>query len=76
MIIQLTSTHRFKQQETTGVVWRQRLGIACQMIPLMFLPVLIPLQLAFGIPLVVMPFSILCGLLLFTIGYILRGGQA
>jgi uncharacterized membrane protein len=51
---------------------RNTLGTILQLIPLLALPVLIPLQLGFGIPLVVMPFALLVGATLFVVGHWLR----
>ncbi len=48
------------------------IGIFCQFVVLCVLPVLVLWQLLFGIPLIVMPISLLTGVILFTIGTKLR----
>ena len=53
-------------------VMRQQVGTAMQAVVLMALPLLIPFQLLYGMPLVVMPVLTLTGIVLFTVGHHLR----
>ncbi len=52
---------------------RQTVGWLMQLAALTFLPLVILFQLNFGLPLLVMPISILIGIVVFVIGTKLRG---
>lgn len=51
---------------------KQTIGIGLQLIVLALLPTLIAFQLYFGFKLIVMPFSLVVGIVIFTIGAKLR----
>lgn len=51
---------------------KHHIGILLQLIVLSVLPILVIWQLNFGIPLIVMPVSLLIGVVLFTLGTKLR----
>ena len=53
---------------------RQHVGFLLQFAVLVFLPMLILWQLAFGFPLIVMPALTVVGIVVFWIGYKLREG--
>ncbi|MEI7701558.1 MAG: hypothetical protein WCK86_17295 [Planctomycetia bacterium] len=51
---------------------RHILGLICQFITLTLLPSIVIFQLFFGFRLIVMPISLLCGVILFSLGTWLR----
>jgi len=51
---------------------KHTLGLLCQLITLAMLPSIIIFQLFFGFRLIVMPISLLCGVVLFSLGTWLR----
>lgn len=56
----------------TGFTMKHTLGLLCQLITLAMLPSIIIFQLFFGFRLIVMPISLLCGVVLFSLGTWLR----
>ncbi len=56
----------------TGFTMRHILGLICQFITLTLLPSIVIFQLFFGFRLIVMPISLLCGVILFSLGTWLR----
>ena len=51
---------------------RQRIGFVLQILVLMFLPLIVGWQLFFGFPLLAMPACTLIGVVVFSIGHVLR----
>jgi hypothetical protein len=66
---------KFKPSPPAGVsTVRHHIGILLQMIALVGVLALVPWQLSFGFPLVMMPACTVAGMLVFWLGHILREG--
>ncbi len=51
---------------------KHTLGMLLQLLALGVLPSIIVFQLFYGFPLIVMPISLLCGIIVFSVGTLLR----